>query len=465
LSLSDALGTPRIHPWGAVSTNHRSCSDQGKFMPTACEQKMIKARAGLVLDHPFFGSLALRLKMVEDPSCDTAWTDGVSLGYNPTWIDGLSLEETKGLWAHEVMHLAAAHHTRRQNRERVLWNHACDHAINGPLSAAGMTLLAGALNDPDLNEKCSEEIYGILKGRSAPQAGNSGQDGSQQGSSATGEGPDQNKGTGQGQGKQPGPDPTGGNQPDSPAPGSGSGQAQAKPCQPDPGMVGEVRDAPGKVGQPASQADLTQIAAEWKVAVAQAAQQAKAMGRMPGDLMRFVGGIIEPKLDWRDLLRRFIDQSAKNDYTFSPPNRRYVHLGLYLPSLHSRELGHVVVAADTSISVSQEEINAFAAEVSAILEEFQTSRVTVIYCDTKVAAVEEFEAQDLPLKLTPKGGGGTDFRPPFAWVEDQGLQPVCLIYLTDGECNRFPEPPDYPVLWVGTHDFTAPFGDFARLSV
>lgn len=112
-------------------------------MRTAAEQKLIKARAGLVLDHPFFGSLALRLKMVEDPSCDSAWTDGVSLGFNPAWIDGLSLEQTKGLWAHEVMHLAAAHHARRQQREHVLWNHACDQAINGPLTAAGMVLWTG----------------------------------------------------------------------------------------------------------------------------------------------------------------------------------------------------------------------------------------------------------------------------------------------------------------------------------
>ena len=81
------------------------------------EQKLRKARAGLILDQPFFGALALRLQLQEDPSAGTAWTDGKSLGYDPTWIKGLTLDQVKGLWAHVILHCACAHHVRRGQRD------------------------------------------------------------------------------------------------------------------------------------------------------------------------------------------------------------------------------------------------------------------------------------------------------------------------------------------------------------
>ena len=81
------------------------------------KEMMAKARAGLILDMPFFGSLALKLKLVEDPTCDTAWTDGVSMGYNPAWIESLSLSEVKGIVCHEVMHCSNQHQNRRDSRD------------------------------------------------------------------------------------------------------------------------------------------------------------------------------------------------------------------------------------------------------------------------------------------------------------------------------------------------------------
>lgn len=393
------------------------------------DRKMIKARTGLVLDQPFFGSLALRLDMVPDPSCATAWTDGSSLGYNPAWIDSLSLEATKGLIAHEVMHLAACHHLRRQERDHVTWNQAGDHAINHALKAAGITLCDDALCDPRFKDKCAEEIYSRLQGKNK--------------TSPDGQTQNQLPGNNQKQKKQ--------------------GREGGHSSTPSPGMVGEVRDAKGPDGAGLTEQEKRQAAADWKVAAAQAARQARAMGRMPGELLRLVEEAISPRLDWKDILRRFINQNARNDYSWSPPNRRFIHLGLYLPGLRSQEIDQVTIAVDTSGSIRQAQVNEFAAELSGILDDFPQTSITVIYCDAKVTEVENFTHQDLPLKLHPKGGGGTDFRPPFTWVEDHGVNPVCFVYLTDGECNRFPDPPSYPVLWVGTKAFNPPFGDFIQL--
>ena len=73
---------------------------------------------------------------------------------------------------------------------------------------------------------------------------------------------------------------------------------------------------------------------------------------------------------------------------------------------------------------------------------------------------------DMPATLTPVGGGGTDYRPVCTHIEDQNLQPTCLIWFTDLECNRYPAEPEYPVLWVcsAQHEDQPPFGQVLHLT-
>lgn len=384
--------------------------------------KMQKARAGLIFDSPFFASIALRLRMLEDKTCKTAYTDGTVLGYNPEFVESLPLNQVKGLVAHEVGHVMLAHHLRRQERDPQNWNIAADYALNDVLLQAGFELPDGCLKGMGL-DKSAEEIYGTL-----PQA--------PQGQGGQGK-------QGQGQSQQ----------------GQGQGQGQPEQGQGDPGGCGEVRDAKNGQGQALSPAEVAAAEAEVKVMVAQAAQTAKSMGTLPAGLARLVGEIVEPKISWRDVLRRFIETSAKNDYSWTPPNRRYIHAGIYLPSLRSEELPELVVAIDTSGSIGQGEVNQFAAELTSVLQEFQTT-CTVIYCDSAIGKTEKFTSQDLPLTLNPVGGGGTDFKPPFKWVEDNDVTPACMIYLTDLECSSIPDEPGYPVLWVNIgRERTMPFGE------
>ena len=365
------------------------------------KQKMTKARAGLILDAPFFGSLALKLKLTPDPDAPTAWTDGHSIGYNPNFIDGLSLDETKGLLAHEVMHIAAGHHVRRQNRDPKKWNIAGDHAINGLLSK--FTLPAGGL--PGVNQS-AEAIYNSL----------------------------------------PDPDPNGG------ADGGGSG---------------EIRDAPGKDGQKASPAELAQAEAEIKISVAQAAQQAAGSGRLPAELKKFVSELLNPVIDWREVLRRFIDTNAKNDYSWTPPNRRFIHAGLYLPGLQSQELGTIACLVDMSGSVSREQAAELASELMGISQAFQ-SKISVFYFNHKVTGTEVFEPGDV-IEISVESGGGTSYRPPFEALETMDPSPAVIVCLTDGDCSRFPDNmPGAPVLWAitggGADDFRPPFGDVIAIN-
>ena len=375
--------------------------------------QITKARAALVLSQPFFGSLALHLRPVADPSVETMETDGKMLFANPEFVEGLTFDQLTGVIAHEVTHLACAHHARRGDRDARQWNVACDYAINGLLMEAGFVLPEGRLHDPRFDGLSAEEIYAAL----AQQEG-SGGDGS-----------------------------------NDPSPSSG----------PDPGGCGGVRDAPGEDGAKASPAELSRAAQEWEIAALQAAQTAKAAGKLPAPMARMIEGLRKPAVDWREVLRRFVQTTARNDYRWFPPNRRYVAMGLYLPSLRSEQLGPVVIAVDTSGSISEDIVAAFSAEISAILEDCRPEAVHVLYCDTQIAGTVALFPDDLPLDLKPAGGGGTDFRPPFAWVEERDLTPACLVYLTDLVSRHFPAPPAYPVLWASTTDRTAPFGETVRV--
>jgi predicted metal-dependent peptidase len=154
--------------------------------------------------------------------------------------------------------------------------------------------------------------------------------------------------------------------------------------------------------------------------------------------------------------------TAPSDYRWTPPNRRYVASGLYLPSVERRGLGEIVIAVDTSGSIGKLELEQFAGEVNAISEEAQPEAIHVVYCDAAVQSSQEFTASE-PVRLEPKGGGGTDFRPVFNWVDKNAIATVCLIYLTDLCCESFPETPEYPVLWVTESRRMAPFGETLRI--
>lgn len=380
------------------------------------KEAIIKARVALVMSHPFFGALALRLKPVADPTCKTMWTNGVHLGYNPAYVMSMTPHEVQGTICHEVLHCANGHIWRRDARHPKKWNIACDYAIDPIVEDAGMVQKDKLIN-PAWKGKASEEIYTLLP--DAPDGG--------------GNQPSQGSGD-QGDGTSDGNDP---------------GEGDYGP--------GAVRDGDRQTA--------AEMESDWKVATIQAAQVAKAQGKLPASLELFIGEITRPKIDWKSELRRFIQQAARNDYSWKRPNPRYMASGLYLPSLHSEQMPAIVVAVDTSGSIGHAELNAFASEINGIADEARPETIHVVYCDAKVAHVDKFEAGE-QIVINPKGGGGTDFAPVFEYVAEQGIEPACLIYLTD-LCGSFPrQAPDYPTLWVSTErDMEVPFGETLPLEI
>jgi predicted metal-dependent peptidase len=401
-----------------------------------------KARANALLDRPFYGAVSMAWELVEDPTCKTLWTDGKRLGFNPQYVEGLKAHYGKSAIAHEAKHVTDMHHLRRGDREHDTWNEACDIVVNDQLDSEGFDIdpdwLRGAKYGLDGTKISAEQAYSFLMNRKAQDKAKKDQQ-KQQGKDGKGAGGDKGQA--------------------SPAPGQGDG----KPGEGDaPSGPGEVRDYPS-AGEKLTEAEITQAKNETRTKIVQAATQAKAWGKLPADLERMIKEIVDPRMPWQELLRRFVQRSAKNDYRFFPPNRRHVAAGLYLPSVRSDELGSVVIAVDTSGSIGQEELNKFSAEISGILEAYD-AEITVVYFDAQVCGTQNFNRQDLPLKLEPQGGGGTDFIPALEWVDaEMESPPDCMIYLTDLCCGSYPNEPGFPVLWVSTTDRQAPFGETVHM--
>jgi predicted metal-dependent peptidase len=440
-------------------------------------RRVTLARGQLVLNEPFFGTLLLQLRLVEDPHCETMWVDGVHLGYNPDFVMSLTDDELKGLLVHEVGHVALKHPWRRDGRDPDDWNEACDYAVNHVVKTARYVLPQGALYEPAWGMLPAEAIYEKVRKSRPPQSGQAceqqseqqqkqddagpqpGNDGSP--TSADGE-PDKGEADGgdggnagdAGDGGAAGGDSAGqgdGGTGGSDKPGLGAPQAKRR-------HVGEVRDAP-------ADADPRKLEQDWDVAIVQAEMMAKGQGLMPAGADILVQRVKEPAVDWREVLRTFVQTSVYSpDYSWRVPNRRYLAGDLYLPSLQGEAIPRLVIAVDTSGSIGEAELAAFRAEVQAVVEEVRPEKTFVVFCDAMVHRVCELTPED-EFEFDPAGGGGTSFRPVFDWVAQQDQAPACLVYLTD-TYGTFPdEAPDYPVLWVSPQGEgnQPPFGDWVRM--
>jgi predicted metal-dependent peptidase len=388
-------------------------------------RRLLAARKALVLDHAFFGNLALRLDIFQETKgrTRTMATDGRAIYYDPSYVKGRSDAELVGLWAHEVMHPALQHHTRRGDRDPEVWNESCDFAIDPVLVAAGLTLPEGGHICPEYAGMTAEQIYEIrIQNRNR-------------------HGSEEDRESGQ-------PDDSSGEDDDKRA-GDDDDQSGGQPGSPQlADRPGAVWDAPDPAGQEA----------EWKVALVQASRAAQMMGQLPAGIPQLVEEVLKPRIDWKAILRRFVQQCAPSDYSWRMPNRRYVRSGLFLPELRSVAMGPVVMVVDSSGS-TWNVLPVFKAELQSIVEECQPEATIVVMADAEVQRIDRFERGE-PIEFNVKGLGGTDFRPAFACVEREELNPACLIYLTDGYGVYPDNPPDFPTLWaISTPGQLAPWGD------
>ncbi len=409
----------------------------------------------LLRDQPFFGSLALRLPIRADATRETLGSDGKDIRYAPQWVADTDADRIKTALARVVLACALKHHTRRGGRDPERWQRASQLVTHGLLRDAGFVLPPEAEAWDGIS---AEQAYDRLPEPSddaedpggASPSGNGGDNGGAAGPQA-----------GDGSGDQNAPsDPTDdGSMQEQDEPGSGSNSSGWKPSGPtpashDPCGTGEVMDADERrddsTGEiPESPVNTPAEEQAWDEAMHQAASLARAQGNAPGAVEETIRQAHRSILDWRSLLRRYMTDAARRDYSWSVPNRRFIDSGLYLPSMHSEGIDAIAIIIDTSASLQGETLALFWAEVREISAELQPESIYVLQVDAVLQDAARYPAGELPDRITIRGRGGTDFRPGFAWLHEQGVHPNCCLYLTDMECDSYPDTePPYPVAWV-----------------
>lgn len=360
------------------------------------ETKLANARTNLILNNPFFGYLALHLEPVEAKGMGTMGTDGKRLFYDPDFVKGLPYRELLAVICHEVLHAGLGHIWRCGQRDKFRWNVAADYAINLLITGEGFQLPKDCLLDDKFRDMSAEQVY-----------------------------------------------------PHIPEPISIKLWAEA------------WHDSHDKWGQGAGEAeegglDKGQLPEIWKERMAQAAQIARQQGKLPGGFESLIEDLLQPKLDWKTLLRNFVLSCARNHYRLIPPNKRHLWREMYLPSVHGESI-EIAIAVDTSGSISDEELREFLSEIRGVCEQFESYTIHLFQCDAEVQDYQVIEPySELPTKIL--GRGGTSFKPVFADIAERNLQISALIYFTD-TYGSFPESePLYPVLWVVVEDREVPFG-------
>ena len=400
----------------------------------------------LLRKQPFFGSLVLRLPLRPDPTRETLATDGHEIRYSPRWIAETEAHLIETAMARVVMACALKHHTRRGGRDPERWQMASQLVTHALIRDAGLTLPSDAEAWDDLS---AEQAYDRLP---TPESDDSGDDGDA--SSGTGD-------AGASADAQSSPDGdddaaddrdprdqdgTGGD------PDQGDGDSQSRdgdghgddgpsdaPPSHDPSGTGEVMDAGTRAGEDGDVGETpVDVAAEeqaWDEAMHQALNIARAEGKAPGRVEETVKGAHASKLDWRTLLRRYMTDAAKSDYSWSLPNRRFIDTGLYLPSIHSEGMETIAVIVDTSGSLPAATLAEFWAELCEIAAEVRPESVVVLQVDAALQDAAEYAPDDLPDEIVVKGRGGTDFRPGFEWLDEQNIRPAVCLYFTDMDCS------------------------------
>lgn len=434
-------------------------------MASPVEDKLAAARTRLILDKPFLGALVLRLPMVQAKAswCPTTATDARKFYFNHDYIDALSLSQVQFVLAHEALHCALSHFRRREHRDKQRWDVACDYAVSPLLLGDGLEAPPGTLYEPKFEGMTAEEIYPCIRDTDAeepmdrhlydePKDDTPSGDEPRAEPSPRGNGNQGGSGDGQAEGGESREEEQG-------PPDAGDGQE---------GESGGEQQAQGGGGTPQppplDALEREALAVQWQQRLAGAAQQAMQAGKLGGDMARLVDHLLQPQLPWRMLLARYVTSSARDDYSYSRPSSRRGGDAI-MPSLRSAQVD-MVVAVDTSGSISDEEIAQFMSEVDAIKGQVR-ARVTLLPCDTVLAegapwCFEPWEPADMPESVS--GGGGTDFKPVFRWVEQSGRQPDLLVYFTDARGLFPPQPPGYPTIWLVKGREKVPWGQRVQLN-
>jgi len=395
------------------------------------QDKITKAKAKLMLEHPYFGTVASSLTLKENNDILTFTSDGVKIHYNSEYLDKLSLEEVEFVMANGAMHSVLKHYERVNGSTKWLWQTATDYVVNAMLVKNGLQLPEYAYVEEKFSGLYVEEVYEMLHAEMMDNADHSMEQESEQISDAEDDVHAEN-----------------------------ITMHEALESNLDAKESKAEQNAEDKE-EASSSSENNKENEEMKERMEQIFQKLKRQGNLSEDMKFVVPEYFSHKIDWREFLYGYIATYAKTSYTFTPPNMKFLYRGIYLPSMRS-DLLRVIVAIDTSGSVDEELLSIFLGEVSSMMQQYPNYEIDLITADAKIQSHKTFLPGEL-LDYEVSGGGGTDFRPVFEYIDQHIDYPTLLLYFTDGQ-GTFPQyEPSYDLLWIMPEAVDVPFGEVVIL--
>ena len=348
------------------------------------KSRLERAKAKLMLTHPFFGALSTTLDIEKSDDIESIYTKDNKLLFNNEYINTLNDDELSFILANASLHQNSIYKKRGVKKIDWLWDLAVDYTINSILVANDLPLPPKLNYDSYYDDMYAEEIYEDLKSK-----------------------------------------------------------------------IKDLKEQEEDQDYKAQNENLLDDLIDQIIQ--------KHKDSLPRGIERLVEFKSPPKLDWKALLFRYINNSLVSDFRFNPPNKKFLYQNIALPRVYGESL-EIAVAIDTSSSIDEELLDLFLSEFSAIMQSFDSCEILFIECDEKIRSVRKLYASD-DLSTTLKGGGGTDFRPVFDYLQKDLIDLKTLIYFTDGE-GIYPDfMPQIETLWIMPRYKEPPFGEVITFSL
>lgn len=362
------------------------------------DNKISQAKSKLLVEYPFFGTLASKLELSQNADIQAFKSNGKILEYNSDFFAEISLAEMEFVLANAAMHASLAHESRKNSRSGWLWQLSTDYAINDMLVENGLQRPELAHYSKRFSGLYAEEIYAQLKEEFLRD------------------------------------------------------ELEYE--------ADDIEDVEKSNEQKSKESQIVEdeLFDEFAKAIL---EKEEKNSELPRSLERFFSLKSNSKIDWRDELRVALDRFSRDDYTQMPPNKKFLHLGIYLPSSTSEKF-KLVVAIDSSGSVDEELLGEFLSELNFLMNSITNYEINLLVCDDKIRSHTTFYGGD-NLEAKVFGGGGTDFRPVFEFIKENLQDSKLLLYFSDLE-GIFPQDePSYSVKWITPKERIVPFGELIVL--